>query len=234
MSPLRVLYLHGLEETADSPKPAAIAADLRVEQHCPALGIWFSHRNSPLLHAARAGAPVVAAAFVASYLLLGGALAVALSTTAISTVAGILFRDQLVASAVSGSFSASLSVAEQALRQFNPDVIVGFSWGGALACSLAIEGKWGGPILLLAPAHRKMADLMQRPCRAVPFPARSKVVHSRDDQLVPIEHSRALCRAASVELLEVEGEPHKMWGISGRLPEMVLNLSCDTRDRGSL
>ena len=52
------------------------------------------------------------------------------------------------------------------------------------------------------------------------------------DQIVPIEHSRALCRAAGVELTEVDDEPHKMWGISPRLTAMVLELAKPTSAPG--
>ena len=120
---------------------------------------------------------------------------------------------------------ASYDVAVAALEAFRPDVVVGFSWGGSLACRLLTEGKWAGPTLLLAPAHRKMHELMRRPVGVVPLPERTTVVHSRADAIVPIEHSRALCRAAAAELIEVDDEPHKLWGVASNLPKIVLELA---------
>jgi hypothetical protein len=43
------------------------------------------------------------------------------------------------------SFSASST--------FQPDIVVGSSWGGAVALELVAKGSWTGPTLLLAPAH---------------------------------------------------------------------------------
>ena len=146
-------------------------------------------------------------------------------TFGLPVLAMLLARRWILAQALGRSFDASYALVLAAVRAFNPDVVVGFSWGGALACRLASEGAWSGPLLLLAPAHARMAQIMQRPQSAVPLPTRVRVVHSRADQIVPIEHSRSLCRAAGVELLEVDGEPRKMWGVSPRLPTMVLELA---------
>ena len=54
---VRVLYLHGFEEQSSSPKPAALAADARIELHVPRLDIWLTRRNSPLLSALVVAAP---------------------------------------------------------------------------------------------------------------------------------------------------------------------------------
>ena len=48
-----------------------------------------------------------------------------------------------------------------------------------------------------------------------------QVMHSRADQIVPIDDSRALCRAAGVTLTEVEGEAHKLFGIA---PEPLVSM----------
>jgi len=43
-----------------------------------------------------------------------------------------------------------------AIRQFQPDVCVGSSWGGAMLCFAIVRGYWRGPSLLLAPAQTKV------------------------------------------------------------------------------
>mmetsp|Transcript_7110 Transcript_7110/g.8217 ORF Transcript_7110/g.8217 Transcript_7110/m.8217 type:complete len:154 (+) Transcript_7110:210-671(+) len=47
---MRVLYLHGLEETADSPKPRALLDSQGLEVLTPALEIFFTKRHSPLVY----------------------------------------------------------------------------------------------------------------------------------------------------------------------------------------
>ena len=84
---------------------------------------------------------------------------------------------------------------------------------------------WSGPTLLLAPAHQTMAEIMQRPQRPMKLPPRSHVIHSDGDTIVPLEHSEKLCKTTGATLEVVAGEPHKMWGISTRLANLVLELS---------
>ena len=225
---VRVLYLHGMAETATAPKPAALAASKQLDFYCPHLGVWHTHRNGIVLSLLRTLLPYLTATALGALALpvLGvRGRAWAALTFGLPSIALFCARRLVLAQALGRSFDASYARALSAVRAFNPDVVVGFSWGGALACRLAVEGAWSGPLLLLAPAHAHMGRIMQRPQPAVPLPSRVRVVHSRADQIVPIEHSRALCRAAGVELTEVDDEPHKMWGISPRLPAMVLELA---------
>ena len=48
------------------------------------------------------------------------------------------------------------AVARVALSEVEPDVVVGSSWGCAVAAELIIERSWSGPTLLLAPAISKV------------------------------------------------------------------------------
>ena len=166
--------------------------------------------------------PTISIGAVASYLL--SAPAAVGATAALVTAGSFVMRPQLIARAVGGSFDASYEVALDAVRMHKPDVLVGFSWGGALVCRLLVEGEYAGPVLLLAPAYRKLYMVMQRPVAPVPLPEQIKVVHSQADQIIAIEDSRALCRAAGIEVMEVQGEPHKLWGICNQLATMVLDL----------
>lgn len=229
---VRVLYLHGFEEQASSPKPAALAADPRIELHVPRLDIWLTRRNSPLLSALIVAAPGLLALCGAAYLactlvILEASTAVA-GAAATTVMAGYAFRGSLMARAVGRSVDVSYRIAVDALASFEPDVIVGFSWGGHLACRLVSEGLWSGGVLLLAPAHAKISALTRRSQTSmdVPLhPKRSRVVHSRSDQLVPIDDSRQLCHATGAPLTEVDGEPHKLWAVAPQLADMVVELS---------
>ena len=229
---VRVLYLHGFEEQASSPKPAALAADPRIELHVPQLNIWLTRRNSPLLSALVVAAPgllaICGAAYLTYTLVLRDAATVAAGAIASAVAAGYACRGSLMARAVGRSVDVSYRTAVDALASFEPDVIVGFSWGGHLACRMVSEGLWTGGVLLLAPAHAKINALTRRSPTLldVPLnPKRSRVVHSRADQLVLIDDSRQLCRAAGVPLTEVEDEPHKLWAVAPQLADMVVELS---------
>lgn len=80
-----------------------------------------------------------------------------------------------------------LQVAREAIVDEAPDVLVGSSFGGALAVQLAVEGRWTGPLLLLACASRRLLG-------DVPLPKASKavLVHGRQDDVVPLEDARWL------------------------------------------
>src|SRR5262245_46615246 len=49
-------------------------------------------------------------------------------------------------------FEASVAVQAAVLREFDPHVLVGSSYGGAIAVELLQSGAWRGPTLLLAQA----------------------------------------------------------------------------------
>jgi pimeloyl-ACP methyl ester carboxylesterase len=122
-----------------------------------------------------------------------------------------------------GDFEACVAVQADALASFRPDVLVGSSFGGAVALVLLQRGLWRGPTLLLAPAVR---------ARGLPFrlPAEVPVwlVHGLRDALIDIEDSRELARAGTpelVRLIEVDDD-HPLRGLvaSGRLAGLVRGL----------
>ena len=51
------------------------------------------------------------------------------------------------------SVAASYAIAKYEVSRFKPDVVVGFSWGAALALNLIKDKDWDGPTVLLAPAY---------------------------------------------------------------------------------
>ena len=100
-----------------------------------------------------------------------------------------------------GDFEGALSTQSEALAAFRPDVLVGSSFGGAVALALLQRGLWRGPTLLLAPAQAHFGVES-----SVPEGLRITVVHGTRDDICPLEHSRALARSASVELIEVDDD----------------------------
>lgn len=96
------------------------------------------------------------------------------------------------------------SIATQiaALATIRPDVLVGSSYGGAVAVAMLDRGVWRGPTVLLAPA----AERLGVPNR-LPEGVAVTIVHGVHDDVVPLEHSHALAATgtpALVRLIEVD------------------------------
>lgn len=120
-------------------------------------------------------------------------------------------------------FAACIEVQAAALASFQPDVLVGSSFGGAVAVALVQRAVWRGPTLLLAQAafHYPVP-------RQLPDGVRVWLVHGRGDDIVDIEDSRQLARTGSpglVRLIEVDDDhPLSVTVDSGRLIELVREL----------
>ena len=121
-------------------------------------------------------------------------------------------------------FAACVEVQAAALRSFRPDVLVGSSFGGAVAVELLRAGLWRGPTLLLAQAAVK-----RDPGARLPEGVPVWLVHGRRDDIVDPEDSRALAQtgtASLVQLIEVDDDhPLHATVRGGRLSELVRELA---------
>jgi hypothetical protein len=113
---------------------------------------------------------------------------------------------------------AALHAAAEAGR--SPDVLVGSSFGGAIAVTLLAEGVWRGPTLLLAPAAHRVGVP-----NLVPDGVVVTIVHGVDDDIIPLADSRALAATGApglVELIEV-ADGHRLGSLvtTGRLAALV-------------
>ena len=113
-------------------------------------------------------------------------------------------------------------VAQQAaeIEAFDPDVVIGSSFGGAVVLTLLRQDLWTGPTLLLAQAALKMDEDAALP-EGVPV----LLVHGTRDSVVPIGHSRQLAKTGTpslVRLIEVDDE-HRLVDLveSDRLADLV-------------
>ena len=102
------------------------------------------------------------------------------------------------------TFASGLPAARAALMEHGPEVVVGSSYGGAIACRLVAEGLWSGPTVLIAPASR----LLGGPSRLPPG-ARAIIFHGENDDVVPVDHSRAMV-SETVELRVIPGGDHPL------------------------
>eukprot|EP00455_Lapot_gusevi_P038453 TRINITY_DN4310_c0_g1_i1.p1 TRINITY_DN4310_c0_g1~~TRINITY_DN4310_c0_g1_i1.p1 ORF type:complete len:153 (+),score=22.06 TRINITY_DN4310_c0_g1_i1:284-742(+) len=136
----------------------------------------------------------------------------------------------LIRNAVTDMLQAALIVQSNAIYSFRPDVIVGSSWGGAVAVAALCSRVWSGPTWLIAPAQDKVAQYLQVPPPSLPKDVRVIVSHGLLDKVIPLAHSQRLCQnACRAELLVSPKEGHQM---NGNFEESALKIIHDlTRDR---
>lgn len=99
-------------------------------------------------------------------------------------------------------FDEALRVAQGAFDAERPDVVVGYSRGGVLAMNL---DSGDVPLVLIAPGTRVRG-------KATTVKARTLILHSPDDVLVPVESSRELLRNSGLpeSALREVGDEHDM------------------------
>lgn len=102
------------------------------------------------------------------------------------------------------NFEASVDAQSAALHDFRPDVLVGSSFGGAVAVALLRRELWRGPTLLLA-----QAALHYDPRARLPGDVTVWLVHGTRDDLIDAGQSRRLASTGNpdrVRLLEVDDD----------------------------
>jgi hypothetical protein len=101
-------------------------------------------------------------------------------------------------------FVTSIHIAQQALDEGRPDVIVGSSRGGAVALNIDAGTR---PLVLIAPAWRRWGTAATISPRA-----RAIVLHSPADAVIPFDDSRTLVRASGLPdaTLVAVGADHNM------------------------
>ena len=119
-----------------------------------------------------------------------------------------------------GDFQACLELQAREVAAFAPDVVVGSSFGGALAVLMLVRGAWTGPTLLLAQASARFDTTLVLP-EHVPV----LLVHGTRDDVIDIEGSRRLARTGTpglVRLLEVD-DGHRLDSLvaTDRLADLV-------------
>jgi hypothetical protein len=100
------------------------------------------------------------------------------------------------------NFARSVTLAQRVFSRHQPDVVVGWSRGGAVAMSIDTEYS---PLILIAPAWKNWGTMATVKPEVV-------ILHSPLDDLVSIEESRELLQNSGLpeERLLAMGEDHRM------------------------
>jgi len=197
-----VLYIHGLESGPTGSKVRALQA----------AGFDVRARQMPC-HPRRMRADpwMIAYLAAAAFALLAGAAAGPLPF-GLALGAAVAARRPVVQLVLRRAVDASVAVQRAALAEGPVDLVVGSSFGGAIAHRLLLDGAWRGPTVLLCPAAQLVAARAGQPpppgLSALPAAAAARVVvvHGRCDEVVPFDHSVALVRGSAARLLPVHDD----------------------------
>jgi hypothetical protein len=129
-------------------------------------------------------------------------------------------------------FEGSIVAQTRALEAFDPQVVVGSSYGGAILVAMIQRGIWRGPTLLLA-----QAALRRGLPAELPDGQDIWIVHGSRDDIIDAEDSRVLARGGTpgrVRLFEID-DVHALHTTveDGRLVEWVQALGDLAGDRSA-
>ena len=121
-------------------------------------------------------------------------------------------------------FAACVAQQQRELERFMPDVLVGSSFGGAVALKLVQQGAHRGPTLLLAPAAANF-----QVARELPPDVSVTIVHGTADDIIDVGDSRVLARSGSpgrVQLIETD-DSHRLESLlsTGKLGQIIDELA---------
>lgn len=240
MDQTRVLFIHGLEGHPEGTKVRSLREQgFEVHAADMQMSLWGVRRgNSVARQLLRLRETKLLA--TAGLLGLGSSVrrrSAARALVSVALPAGwLLLRHRaLLRAAFSRSLDACLAVQREALATFRPEVVIGSSWGGAIAAELVLEGAWTGPTVLLAPAFQRVrtwtgrggvADANQR-LRARAEEARLVIFHDPTDDTVPYLDSVRLAADSSIELRSVEAGGHRLLALleRGELADCIRGLA---------
>jgi alpha/beta superfamily hydrolase len=121
-------------------------------------------------------------------------------------------------------FEGCVQLQARVLEEFEPDLLIGSSFGGAVVVALLQRGLWRGNTLLLAQASRMF---LAQP--RLPPNFRVTLLHGTDDEVVDIADSRVLAATGTpgyVELIEVDDDHQLSRSVeSGALIELVRRIA---------
>lgn len=220
---LRVLFLHGLESRPNGGKVLALRAQ-GFEVIAPDMQMGTSQirrKNSVIRMLMRLGEVRLFALVVITWVALSLSLRHpwwSLGGLALLVIGWRARYPHWVASALARSFETCVQIACDSVHDAEAAVLVGSSWGGAVAAELLTRGVWRGPTILLAPAiaavYRKTqrADAAAHLSRLRELSATVPILifHDPADETIPHADSESLAAGSSIELRSVSAGGHRL------------------------
>ncbi len=246
---LRVLFMHGLESGVGGSKDCylrqhfeVLTPDMQMSvfRRDRANSVVNNMRRHPLFWCWVALAP---ATLLYAMISCGPMAWFAWLAMAVTTL-WLLFRH-----AFSTSLERCIEIQTKAIKEFQPDIVVGSSWGGAVALTCAARGIYTGPLLALAPVPKKVlwylgdfsGSRWSALCNGIKTSSAqcTVIVHGDADETVSIADSRSLASKSGATLIEIPGGDHRLnaalvdgesgRGSSDRLRQLVCEVAAKTR-----
>ena len=236
---IHVAFVHGLEGHANGSKVVSLREQgFRVSSAEMGMSLWSLRReNSMARHLLRLGEPRWALglglAAVAASVARGSALGVGASVSSLAAWANWR-RRRWVQQALGRSFDACVEIQAKAVREAAPDVLVGSSWGGAVAAQLLLDGVFAGPTILLAPAIARVRSWTCREASGADERLRELsrqqplvIFHDPSDETVPHADSVALAAGSQIDLRSVTAGGHRLMDLveGGELAAAIRELT---------
>ena len=223
--PYKVLYIHGLESRPGGSKDLYLQQHFR-EVHTPDMEMsvyQLSRRQSVIRNIFRLALFRMWLAFcllvAAIFYWYSPLFTLAASLVAIVTF--LLLKNTLGQQALAKSITQSVELQKSAIQSFQPDIVVGSSWGGAIALICVGQGFYQGPLLLIAPALEKVLRKVH-PADYENWHPQDKIsseqvkqmltIHGDQDDVVPLEHSKMLEENLGIPLKIYLGGDHRLNG----------------------
>lgn len=241
MTTPRVLFMHGLESGPRGDKVARLrAAGVDVEAADMKMSIRrLDRENSVVRNLLRQKEVQIAGATFATSVVSGlraGRVWAAAGAVAAGASWLRLRGTAVQRAALRRSYDTCVEIQRAAIERYRPDVLLGSSWGGAIAIELVLQGAWRGPTVLLAPALQRVAgrmgesdgdvDAKVKALQERAAAQRIVIFHDADDETVPFGDSVALQGGSDIELKRVHAGGHRLMGLleDGSLVETLRGL----------
>ena len=213
----RIVFVHGLEGGPNKWKARFLRE--HYDCVCPDMSSILKRERSPFrnpLIALIAGSAASTIAFGAYSLWQFWSSKKPLWLVASVAVSflGFKFSQFLFRKGVQRLVALCYSLQVNSVSHSKPDLVIASSFGGMMAVMMAISGVWKGPLLLLAPAQRAVAEKAGIPLHLVVPPADFtwpvRIIHGAHDTTIPLAHSEDLAQSAVNSHLTVVDDGHSL------------------------
>ena len=123
---------------------------------------------------------------------------------------------------------------KKVIKEFKPDIVIGSSWGGAVAVECILNKDWNGPTILLAPASHLVNKNLIHPRKSISIPSNVPcyIFHGTNDTTVPVSDSKELVRnSENTKLFILQNETHNLIAFTeSHLTNRILELLRSGKD----